>query len=100
YDAFAVLDAVLSGQRHDAPMFAQDGSDPALDGSGQPCEGETSGAYGVREDGTQISTLDAQPTVRRWIYERFATLIGKIEMTRPTSGARYSLVVTAKAEDL
>ncbi|MCT1445899.1 HNH endonuclease [Brevibacterium casei] len=99
-DAFAVLDAVLSGQRHDAPMFAQDGSDAALDGSGQPCEGETSGAYGVREDGTQISTLDAQPTVRRWIYERFATLIGKIEMTRPTAGARYSLVVTAKAEDL
>lgn len=81
-------------------MFAQDGSGAALDGSGRPCEGETSGAYGVREDGTQISTLEAQPTVRRWIYERFATLIGKIEMTRPTSGARYSLVVTAKAEDL
>ncbi|WP_339391282.1 DUF222 domain-containing protein [Brevibacterium metallidurans] len=97
-DAFEVFDAVLSGQRFDAPMFAQDGSGAALDGRGQPIEGTA--AYGVHEDGTQVSTVDAQPSARRWMYERFASLVGKIEMTRPNSGARYSLVVTAKAEDL
>ncbi len=97
-DAFEVFDAVLSGQRFDAPLFAQDGSGAALDGRGQPIDGTA--AYGVREDGTQVSTVDAQPSARRWMYERFASLVGKIEMTRPNSGARYSLVVTAKAEDL
>ncbi len=107
--AFDVLDAVLSGDRHDAPLFAQDGTGQRLPGTGTSADasdgtpgatGYDGSAYGVRRDGTTVSTVDAQPSARRWIYERFASLIGKIEMNRPNSGARYSLVVTAKAEDL
>lgn len=105
--AFGLLDAVLSGDRYDAPLFALDGSDtalvggaPAASGGGAETSGESTSGFGVREDGAAVSTVDAQPSARAWIYERFATLIGRMEMTRPTSGARYSLVVTAKAEDL
>nr|WP_284711002.1 HNH endonuclease signature motif containing protein [Brevibacterium sp. XM4083] len=109
---FDVLDAVLSGDRHDAPLFAQDGTGQRLPGTGTSADasggtaamaghdGADGSAYGMRRDGTTVSTVDAQPSARRWIYERFASLIGKIEMNRPNSGARYSLVVTAKAEDL
>ncbi|GAA1859786.1 HNH endonuclease signature motif containing protein [Brevibacterium marinum] len=55
---------------------------------------------GVLEDGTLVDMSGQKLTAQEWIYERFATLIGRIDMTRTGQGAQYALVVTAKAEDL
>lgn len=56
--------------------------------------------YGVREDGSTVAMAGRQPSVKNKIYERFATMIGRIEMNRVMAGAPFALVVTAKAEDL
>ncbi|WP_240513626.1 DUF222 domain-containing protein, partial [Brevibacterium aurantiacum] len=55
---------------------------------------------GVLEDGTLVDMTGQRLSAQEWIYERFATLIGRIDMTRTGQGAQYALVVTAKAEDL
>lgn len=56
--------------------------------------------YGVREDGSTVAMAGRQPSVKNRIYERFAAMIGRIEMNRVMAGAPFALVVTAKAEDL
>lgn len=56
--------------------------------------------YGVREDGSLAAMYLQQPSVRERIYERFATLVSRIEMDRVIAGAPFALVVTAKAEDI
>ncbi|WP_350269661.1 DUF222 domain-containing protein [Brevibacterium sp. CBA3109] len=56
--------------------------------------------YGVREDGSTVAMAGRQPSVKNRIYERFATMIGRIEMNRVRAGSPFALVVTAKAEDL
>ncbi|MCF2587339.1 DUF222 domain-containing protein [Brevibacterium sp. UCMA 11752] len=55
---------------------------------------------GVLEDGTLVDMTGQRLSAQEWIYERFATLIGRIDMTRTGQGSPYALVVTAKAEDL
>ncbi|SMY02662.1 MULTISPECIES: HNH endonuclease signature motif containing protein [Brevibacterium] len=55
---------------------------------------------GVLEDGTLVDMTGQRLSAQEWIYERFATLIGRIDMTRTGQGSQYALVVTAKAEDL
>lgn len=55
---------------------------------------------GVLEDGTLVDMTGQELSAQEWIYERFATLIGRIDMTRTGQGSQYALVVTAKAEDL
>lgn len=61
---------------------------------------ETSNEQGVREDGTLVDMSGERLTAQEWIYERFATLIARIDMSRTGQGSPYALVVTAKAEDL
>ena len=68
--------------------------DPATDDRDVPP------GYGVREDGSTVAMAGRQPSVKNKIYERFATMIGRIEMNRVMAGAPFALVVTAKAEDL
>ncbi|TSI10881.1 DUF222 domain-containing protein, partial [Brevibacterium aurantiacum] len=62
--------------------------------------GGTGTESGVLEDGTLIDMSGQRLSAQEWIYERFATLIGRIDMTRTGQGSPYALVVTAKAEDL
>lgn len=56
--------------------------------------------WGVREDGAFVDTSDAQGSVKNLIYERFATMISRIEMDRVGKGAPFALVVNATAEHL
>ncbi|GAA0035929.1 HNH endonuclease signature motif containing protein [Brevibacterium metallidurans] len=56
--------------------------------------------WGVREDGSFVDTTDAQGSVKNLMYERFATLLSRIEMGRVGRGAPFALVVTATAENL
>ncbi|MDN6747954.1 MAG: HNH endonuclease, partial [Brevibacterium sp.] len=56
--------------------------------------------YGVREDGSIVAMASRQPSVKNRIYERFATMIARIEMDRVMAGSPFALVVTAKAEDI
>ncbi|SMX92429.1 MULTISPECIES: HNH endonuclease signature motif containing protein [Brevibacterium] len=103
-----VFSQVLRGDRSDAV-------DPALDLGFDQQGGDGLGAakgvrttgdrdlppgYGVREDGSTVAMADRQPSVKNKIYERFATMIGRIEMNRVRAGSPFALVVTAKAEDL
>ncbi|MDN6124364.1 MAG: 13E12 repeat family protein, partial [Brevibacterium sp.] len=103
-----VFGQVLRGDRSDA-------IDPSLDLSfgGQLGErlGEAKDAtitadcdvppgYGVREDGSIVAMASRQPSVKNRIYERFATMIARIEMDRVMAGSPFALVVTAKAEDI
>ncbi|WP_193073251.1 HNH endonuclease signature motif containing protein, partial [Brevibacterium sp. FME37] len=55
---------------------------------------------GVLEDGTLVDMSGQRLSAQEWIYERFATLIGRIDMARTGQGSQYALVVTATAEDL
>ncbi|WP_246490489.1 HNH endonuclease signature motif containing protein [Brevibacterium oceani] len=91
-----IVDAVLSGERHDAVKVPT----PELrNASGERPAADTPG-IGVRTDGSIIDTSGEQPSVREWIYERFAGLVSTIDKQRTTAGAPYALVITAKAEDL
>ena len=103
-----VFSQVLRGDRSDALEPTPAGSAPkSLDGwraDDEPApnarDHEVSMESGVREDGTIVPMGSQQPTVKNKIYERFATMIGRIEMKRAMAGAPFALVVTAKAEDL
>lgn len=98
-EAVRLFEDVLRGDRYDAidptPELAPVGSAPTdADGNEIPA------GYGVREDGTPVPMASEQPSVRNRIYERFSTIIGRIEMGRVGAGAPFALVVTAKAEDV
>lgn len=101
-ERFNTLDAVFTGDRHDAPPWAVfDATTP--DPAGETTDTTTTSGrpgYGVRTDGTEVNVTDAQPTARTWIYERFATLIGRISMKEAEKGSPYALVITAKATDI
>ena len=103
-----VFSQVLRGDRSDAV-------DPSLDlsldrelgqGLGEPKdvqaseESDVPAGCGVREDGSIVALTGQQPSVKTKIYERFATMIGRIEMKRVMAGSPFALVVTAKAEDV
>ena len=76
------------------------GSDAAAAGAVGAVGAGASSEYGVREDGTLVDMSGERLTAQQWIYERFATLVGRIDMSRTGQGSPYALVVTAKAEDL
>ncbi len=106
-----IFDAVLSGDRYDAPLLptgspdatdATDATDAAGRAGSAVADGSAGGpgGVGVRADGTLVDVRAEQGSVKNQIYERFATLMSRIDMTRVAAGAPYALVVTAKAEDL
>lgn len=101
-ERFESVDAVVTGDRLDAPQWAVN---EAYRGNG-PEQNTGAGSsslpdgYGVREDGSAVNLVREQPTARSWIYERFATLISRISMKEAQKGSPYALVVTAKASDL
>ena len=109
---FDIFRAVLAGDISDAPVptsrYEEDtnpvgdaGSHTAGDAaSDQSITARTQSGFGVREDGTVIDTSRDQGTVRNRIYERFATMISRIEMNRVGRGSPFALVVTAKAQDV
>lgn len=86
---FDIFRAVLAGTVTDAPLSR----DPVAATS-------TASGFGVRDDGTAVDTSSAQGTVASRIYERFATMISRVEMDRIGRGSPFALVVTAKAEDI
>lgn len=97
-DVVQVFSEVLCGDRYDAvdptpqqlPVASAQSSRAA----------DVPAGYGMRDDGIAVPMAGAQPSVRNRIYERFATIIGRIEMDRVGAGAPFALVVTAKAEDI
>ncbi|SDS67297.1 HNH endonuclease [Brevibacterium sandarakinum] len=103
-----VFRQVLQGERSDAVdpslnlgvvLQPNGGSDDAKKASAEGDQDVPPG-YGVREDGSLVAMAGRQPSVKNKIYERFATMIGRIEMKRVMAGSPFALVVTAKAEDL
>ncbi|WP_346036484.1 HNH endonuclease signature motif containing protein [Brevibacterium picturae] len=103
-----VFRQVLQGERSDAVdpsvnlgvvLQPNGGSDDAKKASAEGDQDVPHG-YGVREDGSLVAMAGRQPSVKNKIYERFATMIGRIEMKRVMAGSPFALVVTAKAEDL
>ncbi len=112
-EMFEIFDAVLSGDRYDAPLLPTGSSDAAgdraagqADAAGQSASAAVDGSagipggVGVRADGSLVDVRAEQGSVKNRIYERFATLVSRIEMSRVAAGAPYALVVTANAEDL
>lgn len=101
---FDIFRAVLAGDISDAPLpvgLSEGDSNTADDAAGgQSATAGTPAGFGVREDGAVIDTSRDQGTVRNRIYERFATMISRIEMNRVGRGSPFALVVTAKAEDI
>ncbi|GAA1813276.1 HNH endonuclease signature motif containing protein [Brevibacterium celere] len=97
-DVVQLFSEVLCGDRYDAvdptpqqlPVAAAQSSRAA----------DVPAGYGMRDDGIAVPMAGAQPSVRNRIYERFATIIGSIEMDHVGAGAPFALVVTAKAEDI
>ncbi|WP_166969294.1 HNH endonuclease signature motif containing protein [Brevibacterium atlanticum] len=101
-ERYAPVDAVLAGDRLDAPQWAVFEANRDSGASQNPVDAATAlpDGYGVREDGSTINLVREQPTAKSWIYERFATLISRISMKEAQKGSPYALVVTAKASDL
>ncbi|MDN6135439.1 MAG: HNH endonuclease, partial [Brevibacterium sp.] len=104
WDMAGVLDPITGGQlnglltaRTKIAKSGDDGSELNDLGKSADTAGSESG---VLEDGTLVDMSGQRMTAQEWIYERFATLIGRIDMTRTGQGSQYALVVTAKAEDL
>lgn len=106
---FDIFGAVLGGDVFDAPLPAGNPDEDlkrVAGGDSEASENEASAGEGAqfglgfREDGTPVNTKGDQGTVRNRIYERFATLVSRIEMNRVGRGSPFALVVTAKAEDL
>ncbi|NJC56168.1 HNH endonuclease signature motif containing protein [Brevibacterium marinum] len=103
-----VFSEVLRGDRWDAvdPSLNFNADleiDAALGGSQDERtvdDGGVDRGCGVREDGSIVPMAGRQPSVKTKIYERFATMIGRIEMNRVMAGSPFALVVTAKAEDV
>lgn len=97
-DVIQLFSEVLCGDRYDAvdptpqqlPVASAQSSRAA----------DVPAGYGMRDDGIAVPMAGAQPSVRNRIYERFATIIGRIEMDHVGAGAPFALVVTAKAEDI
>ncbi|WP_169251091.1 DUF222 domain-containing protein [Brevibacterium sp. 'Marine'] len=107
-EKFEPLDAVLTGDRFDAPPWAvseatggpEASDDPATDSEDSPAARSFPAGHGVRPDGTTVNLISEQPNAKAWIYERFATLISRISMKEAAKGSPYALVVTAKASDI
>ncbi len=117
---FEIVDQVLHGDLHDAPLPIPQappdwavGSGDDGDETGRGTDSTAAGVgatdsaaagfpvgVGVREDGTPVDLTGQRPSARAWIYERFATLISRISMDQAGTGSPYALVVTATAEDL
>lgn len=97
---FEIFEAVLSGDLDDAPLLPAAGPGSSSEGDSAGLPATIAAGVGVREDGTLVDVSDEQGSVSNRIYERFATLMSRIDMTRVAAGAPYALVVTAKAEDL
>jgi hypothetical protein len=99
---FEPLDAVLTGDRFDAPPWAvieatgDNEAESADPGANRPVPA----GHGVRADGSAVDLMSEQPNAKAWIYERFATLISRISMKEAAKGSPYALVVTAKASDI
>jgi hypothetical protein len=111
-EKFEPLDAVLTGDRYDAPPWAvldaasNSGADSEAAGdagadTADPAGGRSTPAgHGIRADGSTVDLISEQPSAKAWIYERFATLISRISMKEAAKGSPYALVVTAKASDI
>ncbi|MGO2863303.1 MAG: DUF222 domain-containing protein [Brevibacterium sp.] len=97
WELTGLLDPVTGGQlnglltQRTTIVQNADGSTPSS---------EAASESGVLEDGTFVDMSGQRLSAQEWIYERFATLIGRIDMTRTGQGSQYALVVTAKAEDI
>ena len=109
---FEPLDAVLTGDRFDAPPWAviDAASDSAAESeaagdadantASSAGDRSTPAGHGVRADGSTVDLMSEQPSARAWIYERFTTLISRISMKEAAKGSPYPLVITAKASDI
>lgn len=100
---FDIFNAVLAGEVADAPLPHQlrdDGTDGFSPTGDSESISSTSTDFGLREDGTPVDTSAGQGTVGNRIYERFATMISRVEMDRIGRGSPFAMVVTAKAEDI
>ncbi|MFE1082631.1 DUF222 domain-containing protein [Brevibacterium sediminis] len=96
------LDAVLTGDRFDAPPWAviEATGDNEADSEDLSANRPVHAGQGVRADGSAVDLMSEQPSAKAWIYERFATLISRISMKEAAKGSPYALVVTAKASDI
>lgn len=107
---FDIFRAVLAGDVSDAPLphdlpgdrpnLPEDRPDWIDDTGASDSAASGFSSFGVSEDGTLVDTSASQGTVRNRIYERFATMISRVEMERIGRGSPFALVVTAKAEDI
>lgn len=100
---FDIFRAVLAGDLSDAPLphdLPEDRPDWIVDTGGSDSAVSGFSSFGVSEDGTLVDTSKGQGTVRNRIYERFATMISRVEMERIGRGSPFALVVTARAEDI
>ncbi|SMX64753.1 HNH endonuclease signature motif containing protein [Brevibacterium antiquum] len=100
---FDIFRAVLAGDVSDAPLphdLPEGHPDWSADTGGSDSAVSGFSSFGVSEDGAMVDTSKSQGTVRNRIYERFATMISRVEMDRIGRGSPFALVVTAKAEDI
>ncbi|MFP3395984.1 DUF222 domain-containing protein [Brevibacterium sp. H602] len=99
---FEPLDAVLTGDRFDAPPWAviEATGDNEAESADPAANRAVPSGHGIRADGSTVDLMSAQPSAKAWIYERFATLISRISMKEAAKGSPYALVVTAKASDI
>lgn len=111
WEISGLLDPITGGQLNGLlTLRTKIGKGGSNTGSGDDCGtslggetaagGDSQNDCGVLEDGTLVDMTGTKLSAQEWIYERFATLVGRIDMTRTTRGSQYALVVTAKAEDL
>lgn len=111
-EKFEPIDAVLTGDRYDAPPWAvldaandssadsEAAGDAGADTADSAADRPVHAGQGVRADGSAVDLMSEQPSAKAWIYERFATLISRISMKEAAKGSPYALVVTAKASDI
>ncbi|MCF2571531.1 HNH endonuclease signature motif containing protein [Brevibacterium sp. UCMA 11754] len=100
---FDIFRAVLAGDVSDAPLphdLPEGRPDWIADTGDSDSAASGFSSFGVSEDGALVDTSASQGTVRNRIYERFATMISRVEMDRIGRGSPFALVVTAKAEDI
>lgn len=99
---FEPLDAVLTGDRFDAPPWAviEATGDNEAESANPAANRAVPAGHGVRANGSAVDLMSEQPSAKAWIYERFATLISRISMKEAAKGSPYALVVTANASDI
>ncbi|MGO2986185.1 MAG: DUF222 domain-containing protein, partial [Brevibacterium aurantiacum] len=99
---FEPLDAVLTGDRFDAPPWAviEATGDNEAESADPAANRAVPAGLGVRANGSAVDLMSEQPSAKAWIYERFATLISRISMKEAAKGSPYALVVTANASDI